>query len=50
MTVVGPNGETIVTNHIFRTPAGTESAGPEGQLGVDMSPAQPHTTDRATGK
>jgi len=46
-TVIGPDGETIVKNHIFRTTPGTEGAGAEGQLGIDMSPAQPHTTGHA---
>jgi hypothetical protein len=45
-TVVGPDGETIVRNHIFRMTPGTEGSGPEGQLGIDMSPAQPHTNGR----
>jgi hypothetical protein len=47
ITVVGPDGETILHNHIFRTPPHTEGAGPEGQLALDMSPGQPHTTGRA---
>ena len=46
-TVIGPGGETIVRNHIFRTTPGTEGSGPEGQLGIDMSPTQPHTNGRA---
>jgi len=46
VTVIGPNGETIVRNHIFRTAPGTEGAGDEGQLGIDMSPTQPHTNGR----
>ena len=36
-----------VRNEIFRTPGHTEGAGPEGQLGIDMSPMQPHTIGRA---
>ncbi|UCE60252.1 MAG: hypothetical protein JSU63_00595 [Phycisphaerales bacterium] len=47
VTIVGPNGETIVQNHIFRTADGTEGSGPEGQLGIDHSPGQPHTTGHA---
>ena len=47
VTVVGPDGETIVKNHIFRTTPGTEGSGEAGQLGIDMSPAQPHTTGHA---
>ena len=34
-------------NHIFRTLPNSEGAGPEGQLGIDMSPVQPHTTGTA---
>ena len=47
VTVVGIDGETIVKNHIFRTTPGTEGSDAKGQLGLDMSPAQPHTTGRA---
>lgn len=47
VTVIGPKGETIVKNHIFRTAPGTEGADQRGQLGIDMSPAQPHTTGHA---
>ncbi|MHC4795550.1 MAG: multiheme c-type cytochrome [Planctomycetota bacterium] len=47
ITVIGPTGETILLNHIFRTPPNTEGAGPEGQLAIDMSPGQPHTTGEA---
>jgi len=43
ITVIGPDGEAILLNHIYRTPAGTEGAGDEGQLALDMSPTQPHT-------
>ena len=39
--------KTIVKNKIFRTTPGSEGSGPEGQLGIDMSPAQPHTIGRA---
>jgi hypothetical protein len=46
-TVIGPDGETIVKNHIFRTTPGTEGSGADGQLGIDMSPARPHTTGHA---
>ncbi len=46
-TVIGPDGETIVKNRIFRTTPGTEGSGSEGQLGIDMSPTQPHSTGRA---
>ena len=47
VTVIGEDGETIILNHIFRTPPNTEGAGPEGQLAIDMSPGQPHTIGRA---
>ncbi len=43
-TVIGPNGESLLSDKIFRTPAGTEGAGPEGQITSDMSPTTPHTT------
>ena len=45
-TVVGADGKTIIKNKIFRTPPGTEGAGPEGQLSLDMSPIQPHTNGK----
>ena len=45
-TVVGPGGETIIHNKIWRTPSATEGGGTEGQRGLDMAPAAPHTTDR----
>ena len=44
ITVVGPDGEAILLNRIFRTLAGAEGSGQEGQLAIDMSPTQPHTT------
>lgn len=43
-TVIGEDGKTILKNHIFRTLPGSEGSGSEGQLGIDMSPVQPHTT------
>jgi hypothetical protein len=46
-TVIGQDGKTIVKNHIFRTSPQTEGSGPEGQLGIDMSPVQPHTVGEA---
>jgi hypothetical protein len=45
-TVIGPNGETLIHNKIWRTPPNTEGGGPGGQRGIDMAPAAPHTTDR----
>lgn len=47
LTLIGPNGETLVKNRIMRSPPGTEGAGAEGQLCIDTSPAQPHTIGRA---
>ena len=44
VTVVGSDGETILGNHIFRTTPGSEGSGPKGQLGIDMSPINPHTS------
>ena len=46
-TVIGANGETHALNRIFRTQPNSEGAGPEGQLGIDVSPGQPHTNGRA---
>jgi hypothetical protein len=45
-TVVGPDGKVLVHNKIWRTPPGTEGGGNNGQRGIDMAPAAPHTTDR----
>jgi hypothetical protein len=45
-TVVGPDGKTLVQNKIWRTPSNLESGGPEGQRGIDMAPAAPHTVSR----
>ncbi|MCK5945267.1 MAG: cytochrome C, partial [Planctomycetes bacterium] len=44
-TVIGADGEALVQNTAFRI-ANVEGAGPEGQVGVDHSPLQPHTTRR----
>jgi hypothetical protein len=46
-TVVGEDGRTILKNHIFRTLPDSEGSGPKGQLGIDMSPVQPHTIGNA---
>ncbi len=46
-TVIGEDGKTILKNHIFRTLPESEGSGPEGQLGIDMSPVQPHTIGHA---
>ncbi|MBW2066525.1 MAG: cytochrome C [Deltaproteobacteria bacterium] len=45
-TVIGPDGKTLVQNKIWRTPAGLENSGPEGQRGIDMAPSAPHTRAR----
>jgi hypothetical protein len=45
-TVIDTDGKTLVNNHIWRTPPGTEGAGPEGQRGIDMAPIQPHSISR----
>jgi len=42
-TVVGKDGEVLVSNRIWRTPAGMENSDENGQRGIDMTPAQPHT-------
>ncbi|MFH2008502.1 MAG: multiheme c-type cytochrome [bacterium] len=47
VTVIGPDGKTLLENHIFRTVGGTEGSGARGQLSLDMSPTQPHSTGRA---
>ena len=47
VTVIGPDGKEIIRNKIFRGPPGAEGAGPEGQLSIDTSPIQPHTTGKA---
>ncbi len=47
ITIIGEDGEEIIRNKVFRTPPGTEGGGDEGQLALDMSPGQPHTTGRA---
>ncbi len=44
-TVVGADGKVLVNNSAFRIP-NVEGAGAEGQVGVDHSPLQPHTTQR----
>jgi len=44
ITVIGKDGEPLL-NHIFKIP-GVEGADSSGQLGIDVSPVQPHTTSR----
>lgn len=43
VTIIGEDGDPILTNHIYKTPKGTEGGGDDGQLAIDMSPTQPHT-------
>ncbi len=45
-TVISEDGEPIVSNKIWRTPAEMENGGAEGQKGIDMTPAHPHTVSR----
>ncbi|MGD2272835.1 MAG: hypothetical protein PVI06_20735 [Desulfobacterales bacterium] len=45
-SVVAPDGQLLIHNKIWRTPLGTEGGGGQGQRGLDMAPAAPHTTDR----
>ncbi len=47
VTIVGPDGEEIARNRIFRTLPHSEGSGTEGQLGSDMSPVFPHTVGKA---
>ncbi len=46
VTIIGEDGEPVLLNHIFRTDSGLERSGDEGQLAIDMSPTQPHTTTK----
>ena len=45
VTVIGKDGNALIQNHIFKIP-GVEGVGKEGQLGIDMSPVQPHTIQK----
>jgi hypothetical protein len=49
-TVIGPDGAIVANNQIGHSPPNTEGGGPEGQLGMDMAPAQPHTAGREARK
>jgi hypothetical protein len=42
ITVIGTDGKPLLENEIFKIP-NVEGAGEEGQLGIDISPVQPHT-------
>ena len=46
VTVIGADGEPILLNQVFKTPEGVENGGEGGQLAIDMSPVQPHTTTK----
>ncbi len=41
-TVIGEDGEVLVSNKIWRTPGGMENSDENGQRVIDMTPAQPH--------
>jgi len=45
-TVIDKNSDPLFTNKIWRTPPNTEGAGEDGQRGIDMTPAQPHTVSK----
>ncbi len=45
-TVIGTDGEILAENKIWRTPPYMENGGEDGQRGIDMTPAQPHTSSR----
>lgn len=45
-TVIDTDGETLINNKIWRTPPHMENGGEDRQRGIDMTPAQPHTTSR----
>ncbi len=45
VTVIGKDSTPLLLNHIFKIP-NVEGAGEEGQLGIDMSPVQPHTISK----
>ena len=46
VTIIGDDGKPIMLNHVFKTMPGAEGSGDEGQLAIDMSPVQPHTTTK----
>ncbi len=45
ITIIGKDGKPIVVNKIFRIP-NVEGAGERGQKAIDISPVQPHTTQK----
>lgn len=46
VTIIGEDGKPLMLNHVFKTEAGVEGGGEDGQLAIDMSPTQPHTTTK----
>lgn len=45
VTIIGEDGKPILVNHIYKQEPGLERSN-EGQLSIDMSPTQPHTTTK----
>jgi hypothetical protein len=45
ITIKNRKGKILIKNHIFQIP-NVEGAGEEGQLAIDMSPLNPHTTQK----
>ncbi len=45
VTVINKEGKVILNRHIFKIP-NVEGKGEEGQLAIDISPTQPHTTTK----
>ena len=46
VTIIGEDGEPLMLNHVFKTEKNVEGGGEDGQLAIDMSPVQPHTTTK----
>ncbi len=46
VTLIGEDGAPLLLNHIFKTDPHLEKGGDQGQLSIDMSPTQPHTTTK----
>ena len=45
VTILGEDGAPILLNHVYKTDPGLERS-EDGQLAIDMSPTQPHTTTK----
>ncbi|TWT37560.1 Doubled CXXCH motif (Paired_CXXCH_1) [Posidoniimonas corsicana] len=45
VTIIGEDGKPVLVNHIFKVEPGLERSD-DGQLAIDMSPVQPHTTTK----